>query len=129
MSQLLTQQATLQALAQQQALAQAALAQQTNQSATGPGSSGGNASAQLNQQTTAAQQILAAQLAQLQAAQLAQLGMYGGQDLSSLSNMYNPLANMGLSNAMGLNMASLAGALGVSHTLLLYYNYKQTKTP
>lgn len=57
-------------LAQQQALAQMAQQQQTPTSSS---AGGANNQATLNQQANVAQQLLAAQLAQLQAAQLAQL--------------------------------------------------------
>lgn len=95
-NQLINQQA-LQALAQQQALAQLAAQQQHLQQQQG---SNGNGSSLSNNQN-AAQQLLAAQLAQLQAAQLAQLG-WGNQELASLYNPLqsmtglNPLASLGL---------------------------------
>lgn len=98
-NQLLNQQA-LQALAQQQALAQLAAQQQQQQHHHHQQGSNANGSSLSNNQN-AAQQLLAAQLAQLQAAQLAQLG-WGNPDLASLYNPLqsmtglNPLASLGL---------------------------------
>jgi len=105
-NQLINQQA-LQALAQQQALAQLA-AQQQQQQHQQQGSNGNGSSLSNNQ--NAAQQLLAAQLAQLQAAQLAQLG-WGNPDLASL---YNPLQSM-----TGLNPLASLG-LGVRFFIYIF---------
>ena len=76
--------------------------------------SNGNGSSLSNNQN-AAQQLLAAQLAQLQAAQLAQLG-WGNQELASLYNPLqsmtglNPLASLGL----GVRLIFISFKLGTS---------------
>lgn len=105
MSQLLSQQAALSVMAQQQALA----------GALGGGALGApGAAAQTNQ----ANLLIAAQLAQLQAAQLSQLGwpLQGATALNPAADLTSLYANQ-----LGLNMG-LAQLAGLQVSILFIFN-------